>query len=290
MMARQKRWDFKRLVGFMRRSIDDPEVLSGTAEQQKRINENKKWISDLVSSLNILSTLDGRAAGAWIADNQAQGWARMRRSLLRRAWAIRILIGLQDKGKYKEMSVQHISLSLSLAHGLATQEDAYAEFLGNRVLKSITARDGKFTGWDLAPFEPFLMKLFALWKGTELKFDAVKVCPLGVYQEILDAWHDEGALAKAMTAVCDYHCVRAFDDPDGFPEFAWEPYNVFPVDILAIQRVRRDLGLKTPTIEHPLLDTPLTKTPVTPPPVDDQVLATVRQRALDELPGIGDPW
>jgi hypothetical protein len=289
-MAKRRQWDFKKLVAIMRRSFDNPEVLAETAAHKKKLAEKGKWISDLVSSLGILATLDGRAATAWIADCHPGGWARMRRCFLRKAWGIRILIGLQDKGKYYGIGAQEELLTLTLAHAMATQEDAYAEFLGNRVLKSITARDGKFTGWDMAPFEPFIMKLFGLWKGVDLKFDGVKVCPQGVYQEILDAWHDETALAKAMTAACDYHCLRSFNDPNGFPEFAWEPYNVFPVDILAIQRVRRDLGLKTPTIEHPLLDTPLTKIPATPPAVEDEVLATVRQRALEELPGIGDPW
>ncbi len=97
-------------------------------------------------------------------------------------------------------------------------------------------------------------------------------------------------MVKAIEAACHYHCARSFEDPNGYPEFAWEPYNVFPVDILAIRRVRDDLGLGTPDVHHPLLDSLLNKVPVKPPEIQDDILKIVRTRASQELPRIGDPW
>jgi len=90
--------------------------------------------------------------------------------------------------------------------------------------------------------------------------------------------------------VCDYHCQQCFDSPGEQADFVWFPYNVFPVEILAIQRVRKDLGLSVPLIVHPLLDSPLVQVPSTPPLVQDALLGRIKERARTDFPEIGDPW
>ena len=66
-------------------------------------------------------------------------------------------------------------------------------------------------------------------------------------------------------------------------------YNLFPLEILAIQRIRREQGLPTPEIDHPLMQTPLAHPPEVMPHVEDELLNQVIAKVRKELP-IGDPW
>lgn len=79
------------------------------------------------------------------------------------------------------------------------------------------------------------------------------------------------------------------DDLGHVGAFSWTPYNIFPVEIHAIRRVREDQGLPMPTIDHPLMQTMLAHPPARMPEVHDEVLDQIIRRAREE--GIaGDPW
>jgi len=103
---------------------------------------------------------------------------------------------------------------------------------------------------------------------------------LGVYVEVLDSWQDNQRLQASLLEACNYHCERIYSptDEEESPEFIWEPYIVFPAEILAIQRVRHDMGLTTPVIEHPLMQSPLADPPREPPDFEDELLAQVLER------------
>jgi hypothetical protein len=66
-------------------------------------------------------------------------------------------------------------------------------------------------------------------------------------------------------------------------EFSGFPESVFPAEILAVYRVRQDLGLPTPKVRHPLLETPLGRVPSPLPRVPDDVLDRVITAVEDEL-------
>lgn len=226
--------------------------------------------------------------GALAAINgEAEGWVAIQRAFKYRALAERILIANLDTGKARFASLYYVTYPL--VHAIVAKDDAYADWLGNRLITSNNTSDKKVIAWDMAPFYPFAVKLFANWRGVPLDFTAKNVSPLGIYQELLDAWHDEEGFATVLRACCDYHVAHAFFDPKGYVEFCNPLYTVFPFEILAIQRVRREQGLPTPKIDHPLMLTPLAHPPEVMPKVEDELLDQVIAKVRKELP-IGDPW
>ena len=111
---------------------------------------------------------------------------------------------------------------------------------------------------------------------------------LGLYQRVLDAWTNEGELVKALFDICDYHCQNTYKDAVPFCEV---PYTVFPAEMLAIRRVRSELGLVTPTVEHPLLSTPLFHVPnPVPRRRKDERIEQVLARCHEVFPWLKIPW
>lgn len=91
---------------------------------------------------------------------------------------------------------------------------------------------------------------------------------------------------------CDYHLAQSVDAQE-HRQFVWAPYDLFPVDILAIARVREKQGLPMPEVDHPLMQTPLAKPPpndvrphMPPDPLLDAVIEKARKQGF--LPAEGD--
>jgi hypothetical protein len=61
----------------------------------------------------------------------------------------------------------------------------------------------------------------------------------------------------------------------GYQEFSWSPYEVFPVEILAVYRLRQLLNLETPAIRHQLMDSPLGKLPEPVRSAPDELLQKI---------------
>jgi hypothetical protein len=128
-----------------------------------------------------------------------------------------------------------------------------------------------------------MLRLYCLWRKAKLDEERFSQSKLGVYREVLDAWRDEGALAAALARACDYHARQARRD-EIVSEFAYFPANVFPAEILAVYRVRRDLRLPTPDVQHPILAMPLARPPASIPSTPDDVLDRLMTAAEEELP------
>jgi hypothetical protein len=109
----------------------------------------------------------------------------------------------------------------------------------------------------------------------------------GPYRAIFDAWAQEESLSSAITAACDYHVEQInVKDPDDIGVFENNPHDIFPAEILALYRVREQLGLSTPKVDHPLLDSPFCDVPENiiyePDPLIEQSVALARS-LLPEL-------
>jgi hypothetical protein len=104
------------------------------------------------------------------------------------------------------------------------------------------------------------------------------------------AKQNSDAFPKVLADACDYHLGRiALEEENDYPEFEHVPYCWFPVEILAIKRIREEQGLSTPLPDLPLLQTVLGKVPSDLPQAKDELLDKVIAKVRSELP-IGDPW
>ena len=184
-----------------------------------------------------------------ILEGRVEGWADIDRALHYRWWDIRI-----DKD-----TTQVGDVALLLAHALAFEEDSMAEWVAEMFIRSLDTAAPYV--WSGVRFGAFLLKLWTMHRGLpDIKVTRPDVTTLGAYQRVLDAWLNPVELRTALSEACDHHLSQSWSG--NWVEFGHSPYEMLPVDILAIARVRRDLGLEMPTVEHPLLSTPL----ATPPP------------------------
>ena len=138
---------------------------------------------------------------------------------------------------------------------------------------------------------PYILKLYSQWTRQELSFRPDVADPLGRYQRVFDKWSSTDELAEAISDICDLHCEESFD-VGSYPMFVYPPYNIFPVEILALLRVRSDLGLKTPVIDHPLLRSALCSPPKIVPVIQDELLDAAVEFVRRDFPGIAldTPW
>jgi hypothetical protein len=158
--------------------------------------------------------------------------------------------------------------AVALAEAALYGELDFVQWLTQRMEKHLAENDPMLEPdalqWPYAHVEPFLFLLFSRWRGTKLKVHPEIKLNLNVYQNVFDAWDDPAKLADAIQKICDYHCSHRADDHS----FGTLPFGVYPVEVLALVWVRRQMGLETPQVRHPLLENPLCQVPESLPPVD----------------------
>ena len=105
-----------------------------------------------------------------------------------------------------------------------------------------------------------------------------------IYKALAVHWrHADGeALAPLLLAVCDEHTHHnargdAYDYQNDFTGFAR-----YPVEILLVFKLRKELGLANPKLDHPLMNTALGQLPPEVSPKMDDVVAVSIKRARDE--------
>src|SRR5262249_45298174 len=110
-----------------------------------------------------------------------------------------------------------------------------------------------------------LFRLYCTWRGLDVDYERLGVRGYGPFSPVFEQWHAASAMEQATMGLCRLHGFKAvnFDLPDDDFVFGLQqgPFSEFPVEVLFLQRVRRDLGLPVPNPEHPLLRSPLMRIP-----------------------------
>jgi hypothetical protein len=261
-----RKWNVKKSWAEMKEWLARPPMI---ALHRHTAHQTIEQLLDRPSTLSNLRVLTGRlqSIAMWkgkegavaVLSSDPSGWQALRWSTRYQSWVIRIWSVLTERGE-DAMSLLRINrASLCFADAIALGEDVFANWCGSRMVLSIQEGNHGFERWNDSPFPAFMAKLYGRWRGLDLNCEVPSVAPLGVYQDIFDYWESESELGLGMNKICDYHCQRTDDSDDG--EFSWGHYNVFPSEILALERIRRELGLATPKIQHALLQTPLAHVP-----------------------------
>lgn len=226
------------------------------------------------ASVNValLANWHGQRGVASVLDGREDGWDHIERSLQYLCWAIKV----------EPANAMVSRAACCLAHALVSADDSSGDFLWERLLRSID--DNGFLTWKHSPFATFMLHLWPLYRQRPLpKLDYSKIPSPGRYQEVIDGWVSGSGLESALGDLCDYHLEQTRDS-EPLPEFIHPPYQLFPVEVIAISRTRTSLGLSTPTVSHPLLSTPLGAPPVRPNISvleEDQVLQQLVSRARE---------
>ncbi|MBM3997136.1 MAG: hypothetical protein FJ303_23745 [Planctomycetes bacterium] len=267
---------------------DEPtkEIIEGIAY----VIKHDLRISRVFLKMQLLSSWHGMHAIYDLLNDNPAGWRHLHASFLYRVWHARINGGYQDAG-YSKAVFDIWEMGLGFAHSIAVREDGFMDWQGQEFLNSLAGKNNKYRGWEERCFEVFSVALYAMFRNKAMNFAEGLAVPLGVYQEVFDSWHDPIGLGRALVNVCEHHWVETNDleDLGHVGAFSWAPYSIFPVEMLAIRRIREEAGLPMPDIEHPLMKTLFAAPPREMPVVHEEALTCIVERARAE--GVaGIPW
>ena len=93
-----------------------------------------------------------------------------------------------------------------------------------------------------------------------------------VYTSLVESLESGSSTEIALRAACDYHVDR-IEVPAGYDEFGVGPYDLWPVELLAIEVV---CGRRFSPVDHPMLSTSLLRRPLDQSvPSPDALLSSV---------------
>jgi hypothetical protein len=134
------------------------------------------------------------------------------------------------------------------------------------------------------PAAQTLLRIFAEYFGEpELTIEG-EAHTHPVYDALAKHWrHPEAEpLVPVLLAVCDEHTRRNVrGKPYGY-EYDFDYFARTPVEILLVFKLREELGLPNPKLDHPLMNTPLGVLPKELPFEFDELLAPVVKRMRED--------
>jgi hypothetical protein len=131
----------------------------------------------------------------------------------------------------------------------------------------------------------FIFRLFIDWQqlSVELTRD---MADIDEYQAVLDCWRDVTfeRLTPALLNCCDWHLEQTHRNTD---EATYEFNSItfaYPIEILAVFRLRELIGLENPKLDHPLMNSPLGVLPSPQPWYTDELLENFEATLRKDLP------
>jgi hypothetical protein len=178
-------------------------------------------------------------------------------------------------------------VGLPLTHMLALGWTKQAILFGNEQLPRVAS--GYFSYFDSGSkgrVGKFIFRLFADWQGVplDLKTDAADIAE---YRVVLDCWRDDRTerLIPALLACCDWHLDQTNNNTNNTTyEFTGTFAFAYPIEILAVLRLRELIGLENPKLDHPLMNSPLGVLPPPQPWYTDELLDNFEAVLRKDLP------
>jgi hypothetical protein len=179
-------------------------------------------------------------------------------------------------------------IGFSLAHMFVLGWTKQAILFGNEQLPRVA--NGYFSYFkhdgSLGRVGKFIFRLFADWQGAmlNLKSDAADIAE---YRAVLDCWRDitTERLTPALLACCDWHIEQTARGNDEVTyEFEGSYAFAYPIEILAVFRLRESIGLANPKLDHLLMNSPLGVLPAPQPWYTDELLETFEATLRNDLP------
>lgn len=259
--------------------------------RDKYFSLDRNSVGQIPQTLSYAATWLSSEGVEKIRSQNPEGWRNFRHAAQCRFWLNRMSFLFYDASKKKrsQPTEQAFQSGLSWMFMLSVSprhDEARLLWFGERLDNS--RHDNSISAWDWDHPTPRLAIALHryLAHGGEADLSDLE---LGVYAQIFDVWNEPTKLITALHAAADYHVqnldLPPYSDEDIF-EFTGAPYDIFPVEIHAIYRVRQRLGLETPRIDHPLMNTPFGNPPKDIPEVDDPLLNRAIERVREVLPDL----
>jgi hypothetical protein len=269
-------WTAKRALKPMRWTLED------RAEEAQTLKELTKALKkkDELSLGRVTHTFD--QAGAWVTvrgvfaieGGDWGGWELIQRGF--RRGALHYIACFQEHQALKARGIQRehgygwpftladlSDICLTLLHAIATHEDECATFLGDRLVGYLEQPDDLFFPqvFELTPFESFAVLLYCRWKGIRRKAvekflstpKRFSFLHSDAYREVIKSWSSEESFERAVPGMVD---LRSRWTGHEYEPWAFYPYQLVPIEFLALRRIRQEQGLPFRMPEHPMLQTP----------------------------------
>jgi hypothetical protein len=131
----------------------------------------------------------------------------------------------------------------------------------------------------------FIFRLFLDWQQWNISLPH-DISDFELYTTVLNCWRDPGfeRLTPALLECCDWHLEQTHHDTDeNTYEFNSMAY-AYPIEILAVFRLRELCGLTNPKLDHPLMNSPLGVLPPPQPWYTDPTLEKLEAALRKEIP------
>lgn len=224
-------------------------------------SDSLNGLDNVADSLGMLATYYGIRGEVAISDGEASGWEQVSRSMMYCYWALMLKAKAFSKTSFLQgiQTVPNLTNQLSIAGCLlagliAADRRDLAASVADVLAGMLTVKGAVDSGYlEQRRFEPFMLWLYSVYsQGPALP--EIKSTDLGIYQSVIDEWTNGQGLAHALEGLCHYHLSKAEDNGGAWdPEFKYAPFDLLPLEVHAIFRVRQQLGLTVPAISSPLL-------------------------------------
>lgn len=161
------------------------------------------------------------------------GWSKLRLGLEYFYWEVPIGLRFND-ARSQFFGCGDFGNKLALAITLG--EWRIADYFCRHMLRVVNFRVAN------SPLSRFLLKLYSLRNPSIFDNAPEPEKSYGVYGTVLTAWNAPAKLTGSLDVACDYHMMRTGEDH----EFSWPPFQTLAAEILAIVRIRQELGLESP--------------------------------------------
>lgn len=168
-----------------------------------------------------------------------------------------------------------------------TQARTCAEFFQTMAGKDARLRPPAGRMLRQPTVDAFLSALFAAGYAMDNAYQPAEPLQPG-YRQVLDTWQgdDDAAFGRAMRAAADFHVERSKPGTDR-TTYEFEDYfdQVFAVELLAVQALRRRDGRADVTIGHALIDAVWPTLSALPQAEAHPLAIALQQRLLQSEPG-----
>ena len=281
-----KTWNLASELDYLREWLQPSEVAfqrdRPRQELELQLTQHEPATLDLAASCVSRIGLWQSNLGAFkVLQGDPSGWGHLRLGQVCNVWRLRTLFHLHTVEDRDTEYGAHRDAACGVAATIALRDDALADWCGALMLHQLE-NPAFLTEWGETPFFPFMAWLYARWRGSEIDTRKPPFRKLGPYKKVIEGWDDDAALSKALLKACDYHCTRTDSDDEDDPEFWQSPFEVFPAEILAIQRVREEQTGRAVRVDHPLMNSPLGSVPDSIPEFEDPLLERFKERIVAE--------